>query len=46
MELHSKDRGTQLTSAYIISDIVILLKHMHEWMLQFVNVGPSIYKWE
>ena len=46
MELYSKDRGIQLTSAYITSDIIILLKHMHEWMLQFVNIGPFTYKWE
>ena len=46
MELDSKDHGTQLTSACIISDIVILLKYMYEWTLSFINVGPSTYKCE
>ena len=46
MELYSKDRETQLTSTYIISDIVILLKYMYEWTLQFINVSPSTYKCE
>ena len=46
MGLYSKDHGTRLTSEYIINDIIILLKYIHEWTLRFVNIGSSTYKYE
>ena len=44
MELHSKDHETQLTSACITSDIIILLKYTHEWTSKFVNIDTFRYK--